>query len=129
VRLLGSRVISVARARALGLKVYWLGPRFAGLPLTGIAVLRYTGGEAVRAEYGRVAVWTYRAVVPPQLLANRVVPLKSLPVGSTVIQVYSAAGGRAVAEYERSGVTLAIVAPGLDFATIVHAGAHLRSLR
>ncbi|MGN6378738.1 MAG: hypothetical protein ACTHNU_07280 [Gaiellales bacterium] len=129
VRLIGTRPIGVGGARTAGVPVYWLGPRFAGRPLTGVDLLRYTDGVAVRARYRGLDVWTYTTIVPPQLLANRLVPLKSLPEGSGTIQIYSARGGRAVVEFERRGATVGLVAPGLDFPAVTDAVAHLRRLR
>src|SRR5205814_9490300 len=81
VRLLSAHSIRLAVAARLHPRPLWLGPRFSGHRVTHISLLRYTGGRAVRISYGPSTVWTYGRVVPPSLLANRLVPLKAGVIG------------------------------------------------
>jgi hypothetical protein len=111
VRLLGVRRVTLAEARALEPRPWWLGHRFRGSRLRDIAVLRYTGGTAVRIRYGRITVWTYSSVVPPPLLGSRV-PEKTVPLGGGVARFYAARGGGLIGERTIPGGTVAVSTPG-----------------
>ena len=111
VRLLGVRTVTLAEARALEPRPWWLGPRFRGSRANDIALLRYTGGTAVRIRYGRITVWTYSLVVPPPLLGARV-PEKTIPLGGGVARFYGTRGGGLVGERTiPGGGTVAVVTP------------------
>jgi hypothetical protein len=111
VRLLGVRRVTLAEARALEPRPWWLGPRFRGSRANDIAVLRYTGGTAVRIRYGRITVWTYSRVVPPPLLGARV-PEKTIPLGGGVARFYGTRDGGLVGERTiPGGGTVAVVTP------------------
>lgn len=115
VRLLGVRTVTLAEARALEPRPWWLGPRFRGSRASDIAVLRYTGGTAVRIRYGRITVWTYSRVVPPPLLGARV-PEKTIPLDGGVARFYAAHGGGLIGERTIPGGTVAVSSPGNDTA-------------
>ena len=127
VRLVREHAIGHGRLRALGLPAYWLGPRYAG-HAARIALLRYTTGPVVQIRYGRLTLWSYRSVVPPALLANRLVPLKQLPQGNLTAQLYSTVGGRLVEELQARAATIAIEGPRSDVASLLLAGSRLRRL-
>src|SRR5207247_216205 len=59
VRLLGTRRLTLAQARALRPVAWWLGRRYGFHRLTRITLLEYTGGTAVRLSYGPGPVWVY----------------------------------------------------------------------
>ena len=129
VRLLSARPISLARARSLRPRALWLGPSFAGRALSRVEVLRYTGGRAVRVWYGPTSVWTYTRVVPPALLGDRLVPIKSGVFGRRLLRFYSSRRGLLVAEIDTAHVTAAVVAPALAGAAVFGVGEQLRPLR
>jgi hypothetical protein len=129
VRLLSARPISLDRARSLPPRALWLGPRFAGRALSHIELLRYTGGRAVRISYGRTSVWTYTRVVPPALLGDRLIPLKSAVLGGRLIRFYRSRRGLLVAEVDTAGATAAVVAPELAGTAIFEVAGRLRALR
>ena len=111
VRLLSSRRLTLAQARALEPTPWWLGPDYRGHPLTRIVLLRYTGGSAVRVSYGRTTVWTYGRVIPPSLLGSRT-PAKTIPLAGGVGRFYSTMAGIVVGERTTVSGTVAVVAPG-----------------
>ena len=115
VRVLGVRRVTLAQARALEPRPWWLGPRFRGNRASDVAVVRYTGGTAVRIRYGRTTVWTYSRVVPPLLLGRRV-PLKTIPVNGGVARFYAARSGGLIGERSIRGGTVAVTTPGNDTA-------------
>jgi hypothetical protein len=129
VRLLSARSISREQARSLRPRALWLGPRYAGRALSRIELLRYTGGRAVRISYGSTTVWTYTRVVPPALLGDRLVPIKSGVFGRRLVRFYSSRRGLLVAETDTARVTAAVVAPALAGATVFDVGRRLRPLR
>ncbi len=110
VRLLSHRRLTLPQARALEPTPWWLGRAYRGHPLTGIVLLRYTGGSAVRVSYGRTTVWTYGRVIPPSLLGSRT-PAKTIPLAGGVGRFYSTVGGVVVGERTTSSGTVAVVAP------------------
>jgi len=114
VQLLGVRRVTLAKARTLEPHPWWLGRRFQGSRASDVAVVRYTGGTAVRVRYGRTTVWTYGRVVPPPLLGARV-PLKTLPMNGGVARFYAARSGRLlIGERSVRGGTVAVTTPGND---------------
>ena len=110
-RLLSTRRLTLAEARAFRPRLDWLGPRYVDLPLGAITLFRYNAGVAVRMRYGPLLVWNYGPVVPPRLLANLLVPVKQIPTGSHTARFYSTAGGAFAAELDRRGGTVVLIAP------------------
>ena len=78
VRRLAERRLTVAEARALDPSPWWFGRAYRGRRLSEIALVRYTGGTAVRIRYGPTTIWTYGRVIPPPLLGAQV-PRKDDP--------------------------------------------------
>jgi len=111
VRLIGSRRLTLAQARALVPTPWWLGRAYRGHPLTRIVLLRYTGGSAVKVAYGRTTVWTYGRVIPPSLLGSRT-PAKTIPLAGGVGRFYAARGGALIGERSIPGGTVAVSTPG-----------------
>jgi hypothetical protein len=111
VRLLGQRRLTLAQARARVPAPWWLGRSYRGRPLTEIALLRYTGGTAVRMRYGTTTLWTYGRVIPPPLLGARI-PGKSLPIGGVIGRFYTTPAGMLIGERSIRSGTVAIVSPG-----------------
>jgi hypothetical protein len=110
VRLLSSRPISLAAARALTPRPWWLGRSYRGNPIGSITLLRYTGGTAVRISYGPTTLWTYGRVIPPSLLASRI-PGKTIPVVGGVGRFYMTIGGLLIGERTVATGTVAVEAP------------------
>lgn len=110
VRLLSSRPISLAAARALTPRPWWLGRSYRGNPIGSITLLRYTGGTAVRISYGPTTLWTYGRVIPPSLLASRI-PGKTIPVAGGVGRFYMTIGGLLIGERTVATGTVAVEAP------------------
>jgi hypothetical protein len=129
VRLLSARAIPLAQARSLRPRTFWLGPRFAGRAPSRIELMRYTGGRAVRISYRSTTVWTYMRLVPPPLLGDRLVPIKSGVFGGRVVRFYRSRRGLLVAETDTARVTAAVVAPALAGTAVFEAGERLRPLR
>ena len=111
VRLLGHERLTLAQARALDPRPWWLGRTYAGHRLTSIVLLRFTGGTAVRIRYGPTTLWTYGRVIPPPLLGARA-PGKTLPLsGGAVGRFYSTPGGVLIGERSIPAGTVAVEAP------------------
>jgi hypothetical protein len=110
VRLISSRSLSLAQARALAPRPWWLGRTYRGHPLTRIELMRYTGGTAVRVSYGRTLVWTYGRVIPPSLLGSHT-PTKTIPLTGGIGRFYSTIGGVVVGERTIPAGTVAVEAP------------------
>jgi hypothetical protein len=111
VRRLDERRLTVAEARALHPTPWWFGPSFRGHRLSEIALIRYTGGTAVRIGYGPTTIWTYGSVIPPQLLGAQV-PLKTIPLGGSTARFYETRGGVLVGERSIPSGTVAVESPG-----------------
>jgi hypothetical protein len=128
VRLLGTRRLTLSEARVLSPPLDWLGPRAAGHPLGAITLFRYNAGLAVRLRYGPLQVWDYGPVVPRPLVANRLVPLKQIVIGSGSARVYSTVGGQLALERDRPGGTAALIGPEFTKLFFFEAIGHLRPL-
>ena len=115
VRRLGERRLTVAEARALHPSPWWFGRAYRGHRLSEIALIRYTGGTAVRIRYGPTTIWTYGRVIPPQLLGAQV-PLKTIPLGESTGRFYETRGGTLVGERSIPSGTVAVESPGNDAA-------------
>jgi hypothetical protein len=128
VRLVATRQLSLAEARALRPGIDWLGPRFAGHRVGAITLYRYNAGVAARMRYGALVLWSYGPVVPPSLLANLLVPVKQIPVGARTARLYSTATGAFAAEIDRPGGTAVVIAPPDVAAPVIGALARLRPI-
>ena len=113
VRRLGERRLTVAEARALDPSPWWFGRAYRGRRLSEIALVRYTGGTAVRIRYGSTTIWTYGRVIPPPLLGAQV-PLKTIPLGGSIGRFYETRGGILVGERSIPSGTVAVESPGND---------------
>ena len=126
-RKLGERRLSLAKARAIRPPLFWLGAEHFNRPLSSIEEVRWNAGVAYRLRYGNITLWDYRTIVPPALLASRLgAPAKPLPIRGNVVHFYMTTGGDAVAELDRHGWSIALVAPTVTKEDVV---AGLRSLR
>jgi hypothetical protein len=97
VRVLGERS---ARPRP-GLR--WLGPSYGGVRARVVDV-ELTGGRATRIDYGPLAVWNYRGVIPPAVIRARGFAVKIFPLPSgAIVHVYYAGGSLEVAEVSYPG--------------------------
>lgn len=128
VRLLSTRRLTLAEARALFPPLYWLGPHAEGHPLGAITLFRYNAGVAVLLRYGPLQVWDYGPVVPPPLVGNRLVPLKQIVIGARSARVYSTVGGQLALETDRPGGTAALIGPEFTKLFFFEAIGHLRPL-
>ena len=113
-RLLGQRRLSLAEARGVVPKLLWLGDFYRGRTLLGVDQVRWNAGVAFRFRYDDITVWNYTSVIPPDLVAGRLAaPSKTLPAPLGVARFYSSRTGNVVAELERGGRSVAVVAPML----------------
>ena len=116
VRVLGFRPV---KPRA-GLR--WLGPEFDGARAR-VDDVALTGGRATRILYGRLAVWNYRRIIPPQVIGARgpAVKVFALP-GGAVVHVYYGDRSVQVAEVSYGGeANAAVVSPAGDNVDVVRA--------
>ena len=111
VRLLGTRRLTVAEARALDPTPWWFGRTYRGRRLSEVTLVRYTGGTAVRIRYGRTTIWTYGRVIPPPLLGAQV-PLKTIPLDGSTGRFYETRGGILVGERSIPAGTVAVESLG-----------------
>jgi len=128
VRLVSTRPLTLAQARALRPPIDWLGPLFRGHRLGAITLYRYNAGVAVRLRYGALFVWSYGPVVPPALLSRLLVPIKQVPVGPRTARMYATAGGAFAAEIDRRGGTAVVIASTAHSDSVFVALSHLRML-
>jgi hypothetical protein len=121
------RPLTVAEARGVTQPLLWLGPSYRGVHLTAIDETEWNAGTAVALRYGGITVWNYTDVVPPDLLPGVLARAKAA-VGAHAARLYETPDGRRVAEVERSGYSVAVVAAaaGVD---PLRAVAALRELR
>jgi hypothetical protein len=111
-RKLGEERITLAEARQVDPPLLWFGPAYQFRKLTSIERVRWNAGSAYQIHYGRVTVWNYTNVIPPELIASTVSGfVKPIPVGNNIARFYSA-GGRIVVALDLPGRSVAIVAPG-----------------
>jgi hypothetical protein len=111
VRVVSTRRLTVAEARALDPQPWWLGRAYHGHRLTRIDLIRYTGGTAVRMRYGPVTVWSYERVVPPPLVGLRE-PAKTIPIAGGVARFYATRSGVLIGERTTPSGTVAVRAAG-----------------
>jgi RNA polymerase sigma-70 factor (ECF subfamily) len=110
VRLLGQERLTLAQARALDPRPWWLGAGRGPLADQHRAP-PFTGGTAVRIRYGPTTLWAYGRVIPPPLLGAQV-PGKTLPLsGGAVGRFYSTPGGVLIGERSIPSGTVAVEAP------------------
>ncbi len=128
VRLVSTRRLTLAQARALRPQIDWLGPRLRGRRLDAITLYRYNDGAAVRLRYGRLLVWNYGPVVPPPLLSRLLVPVKQIPIGRRTARLYPTAGGAFAGEIDRRGGTAVVIAPSVATSAVFVALSRLRPL-
>jgi hypothetical protein len=62
----------------------WLGPSYAG-NRARVALVRLTGGSALRIAYGPLVVWNYRKVVPSAVLQLRGGVAKVFPIPGGIV--------------------------------------------
>jgi hypothetical protein len=105
------RTITLGQARQRFQHAYWLGRRFHGTPLSSVQELRWASGAALRLRYGRLTLWSFDRVIPPDLLEGRVLPVKILSQSGVTERFYRTASGRLAAERDLPSGSLAAVAP------------------
>jgi hypothetical protein len=113
VRRLSERRLTVAEARTLEPAPWWFGRAYGGHRLSEIALVRYTGGTAVRIRYGPTTIWTYGRVMPPPLLGAQA-PLKTIPLDGSTGRFYETRSGILVGERSIPSGTVAVESPGND---------------
>jgi hypothetical protein len=128
VRLVSTRPLTVAQARALRPRIDWLGPRFRAHRLGAITLYRYNAGVAVRLRYGPLLVWNYGPVVPPGLISRLLVPIKQVPVGRRTARMYATAGGAFAGEIDRRGGTAVAIAAAAQSESVFLAVSRLRPM-
>jgi hypothetical protein len=101
------RVLSV-RPSPLPPGARWLGPSYAG-NRARVALVRLTGGSALRITYGPLVVWNYRKVVPPAVLQLRGGVAKVFPIAGGIVHASFAANGGVVADAEFADDNAAVV--------------------
>lgn len=128
VRVLGRRAVTPAEAARAVPGGRWLGRRFQGIPLDSITLLHTTGGNVLRLRYGDLTLWDFGSVVPPQLLADQLLPGKSFALPDGSVARFYVAGGDLVAERDSDRGSVAVVAPSdskLDLLEAVQAATPL----
>jgi hypothetical protein len=107
-RVVAKRALTLAEARAIDPALFVLDPQLYGHPT--FTEVRYSTGTVYVVRYGvGIAVWNYTDVVPPQVLAVRGSPAKTVPVGDAVANVYFANNGVIVAEIDEPQRSVAIL--------------------
>ena len=111
VKILSRRRVTPGQAGTAFPGARWLGRSFQGLPLDAVMLVHTSGGDVLRLRYVDITVWNFRSVVPPSLVAERLLPAKIFPLGSGPPARFSVAGGRLVAERDFADGSVAVVAP------------------
>ena len=129
-RRFGETRLTLAHAKTLDPPLLWLGPKFAFRKLRSIDRIDWNAGSAYRIRYGRITLWNFSKVVPPQVLAARVsAPAKPIPIKGNVAHFYYTPSGRVAVEIDRSGYSLALVAPSYTKTDILSFVGRLKPLR
>ena len=129
-RLLGTERLTLAQARSLDRPLLWLGLEYAFRKLKSIERIDWNAGSAYRIRYGRITLWNFSNVVPPEVLSARVsAPPKPVPLDGNVAHFYYTPSGRVAAEIDRSGYSVALVAPSYTKEDILGALLRLKPLR
>jgi hypothetical protein len=111
VRVLGRRQLTPRQAARALPGARWLGRSAQGSPLDAITLLHTSGGNVLRLRYGGIMVWDFRGVVPPGLVAGRLLPAKIFPLGEGPPARFTTVGGRLMAERDFPSGTVAVLAP------------------
>lgn len=129
--LLHVRRLSRAEAARLRPPLDWLGPDYFGRSVTAIQELSWNAGTAYRIQYGRLlTIWSYGALIPPEIASSRYVPAKTIPRrNGELARFYQAVDGRLVVELERPGRSVALIGPQLGKESLFDALDRLRPLR
>jgi hypothetical protein len=111
-----ARSLTLEDARQIEPPLLWLGAEYNGRALDGIAEVDLGAAPAVRLSYGdQLVVWNYTTVVPPEILARRGSPEKTITLeDGGVAHFYASDAGLLVMEVERPDRSVAIVAPALS---------------
>jgi hypothetical protein len=117
------QVLSV-RPASLPHRARWLGPSYAG-NRARIAVVRLTGGTALRITYGQLVVWNYRNVVPPAVLQLRRGVPKVFPIPGGIVHASFAADGGVVADAAFADGNAAVVSKSGDKIDTIRLVQHL----
>ena len=126
----GEKHLTLAEARTVRPRLVWYGPEYGSRKLRSIERVDWNAGSAYRFRYGRVTLWNFSTVVPPEVLAARVsAPPKSIPVGGNVAHFYFTPSGRVAAEIDRRDYSVALVAPTYTKPDIIATLRELRPLR
>jgi hypothetical protein len=106
--------------------IRWLGPRFRGARAV-VENVELTGGTATRITYGRLVVWNYRSVTPPDVLQGRGPAEKvfALPDGA-IVHAFFGLSARQVAVVTYGTESVGIVSTTGDHVDVVRAAQRLR---
>ena len=124
-----ARRIDLGAARGLRPPLSWLGGVYDGRALRSIEAVDLGPGFAYRLRYGQITVWNYTNVVPPEVLGARRGQAKPVPIENEIASFYATADGVLVAELERPGRSVAVVAPELAKVDVIDVLEQLRPLR
>lgn len=105
--------------------IRWLGPSYGGVRAK-VEEVTLTGGTATRIRYGKLVVWNYRAVVPPEVLEGRVPAEKvfTLP-GGAIVHAFFGNEERQVAVVTYGADNVGIVSTTGDHVDVVRAAQEL----
>jgi hypothetical protein len=111
-----ARALTLEAAREIEPPLLWLGEEYNGKALDGIAQVDLGPAAAIRLSYAdQLVVWNYTTVVPPEILARRGSPEKTITLeDGGVAHFYASDAGLLVMEVERPDRSVAIVAPELS---------------
>lgn len=112
-REVGRREVTLDQARRAAPRLEWVGASYHGQPLTGIVHVRWNVGDGYLLRYGSaLSVWNYGRVVPPEVVGDRYVPAKTIPLPrGGVIRFYLTIRGRLVGELDRVDRAVTVLGP------------------
>ena len=107
--------------------VLWLGPSYRGNAARATRV-RFEEGTVVKIDYQLLAVWNYRAFVPPPVVAAESTAVQTYPLrtGGTA-RFYLGPRGTAVVEVDKGGRTAALVSRYAGKVDLVEASQQVRT--
>jgi hypothetical protein len=106
--------------------IRWLGPRFRGARAV-VENVELTGGTATRITYGRLVVWNYRSVTPPDVLQARAPAEKVFPLpDAAIVHAFFGLSARQVAVVTYGTESVGIVSTTGDHVDVVRAAQRLR---
>ncbi len=130
-REVGRQALTPGAARKVRPPLQWVGPSYHGERLRQVVRVRWNAGDGYLLRYGdSLTVWNYRRVVPPEVVADRYVPAKTIPLSrGGVVRFYLTTAGGVVGEVERGDRSVAVLGPQQAKADIFDALEALAPLR